>query len=323
MWLLALVSAWKHGFLFKRVFGCMRAAVYLCALGAVAVILLVTRAKAQLREQSTALGRELAPIADLLDGATALRVNGETLNFSLTLTAKASVKQALDRVQAQCEAHPGPLARELRNLATSVQRLASSGGALSALFSQAAITRQETEDEGSLLCFMGELPDDGQFAQEFERTRDLGKLGRMRYVRVERGDPATGEGGLTRIMALWTEDSLKLESFEPPPFGDAPGSDSALAPRPPGGVRVFSAVAVGSSYAVRLYETDRAVREVLAFYDSSMKGWEQLSVKGYEGGRAYVKDSMPLLVQVTEDGARTRVTVSEAGSTADFERLVR
>jgi hypothetical protein len=206
-----------------------------------------------------------------------------------------------------------------------VPKMLASAPLVKDLLLQLALARQDGETEGSLLCFTGDVPQEPHdFVERFEKNSDLAELGRLRYVLVNReGDPEK-ERDLTRVTALWTEDSFQLESLEPPLFGDAPGSDLAFAPRPPGSTRIFSAEAVGSAYSVRVYETDLAGEKVLAFYDTAMAGWSRLTVKSYgDRGRGYIKDSKPLLVQVSRDESKTLVTLSEVGGRADVEKLVR
>jgi len=303
----------------RRFFGSLRVAAYVLVVSCSLLVFLSARADAQLREQSRTLSQELLPIADLLQDATSLRLNGEVVNFSMTLVEGTSVRQVLDRVQEQCEKHPGPLAQQSLALRERLPQGVPGSGAMSELLSRLAVTRQEADGQGAVLCFVGDdSPVRPSFAEDFARTQDLGQLGRLRYVMAGQGDAARGEQHLTRVISLWTEGPFRLDRLAPPESGDAPGSDSALVPRPPGGTRTFSAETVGAAYAVRSYETDQSPAEVLAFYDARMTSFKQLTMAGYEqSGRAYIKEATPLLLHLTERDAKTVVTISELGGSTE------
>lgn len=328
MWALGMLLALRSGRLraFKqRMLGSLRVALYVALVAGLMLGVLSTRANAQLREQSLSLSRELLPLADLLQDATALRLNGEVINFSLTVLEGTSVNQALDRVQAACEKHPGPLARQSLALVRSLPKSVPGAAAAAELLSKLVVTRQESGGQGAVLCFTGDdSPIEPSFAEDFAETQDLGALGKLRYVMAGQGKAEQHEQHLTRVISLWTEGSFRLDRLAPPASGDAPGSDSRLIPRPPGALRVFSAETIGAPYSVRIYETDAPASEVLAFYDSRMSHFSQLTMAGYEQtGRAYIKDAQPLLLHLTQNGSKTVVTLSEVGASADLEKVRR
>lgn len=328
MWMLGLLVALRSRrfMAFKRrLFASVRVAGYVMVVSTLLLIFLSTRADAQLREQSRSLSQELLPIADLLKDATSLRLNGEVVNFSMTLVEGTSVKQVLDRVQAQCEKQPGPLAQQSLALIASLPKALPGADAAAALLSRLVVTRQEDEGQGAVLCFTGDgSPAKTSFAEDFERTRDLADLGRLRYVMAGQGKAASGEAQQTRVISLWTEGPFRLERLAPPETGDAPGADSALVPRPPGSVRVFSAETLGAPYAVRIYETEASAGQVLAYYDEHMAAFKQLTMQGYEEtGRAYLKEAIPLLVHLTQRDSKTVVTISELGGATDLEAVER
>jgi hypothetical protein len=309
----------------RHLFGSLRVACYVAVTSGLLFGFLAQRADAKLREQSLSLSRELMPLADLLKDATALRLNGEVVNFSMTVVEGTSVKQVLDRVQAQCEAHPGALARRSLSLLETLPKALPGADKIGQLLSKLAVTREESGTQGAVLCFSGDDgPPPASFAEEFAKTHDLGLLGRLRYVMAGQGRAAQGEQHLTRVISLWTEGHFRLERLAPPATGDAPGTDSVLIPRPPGSTRVFSAETVGAPYAVRVYETDAAASTVLAFYDTHLSGFSRLTLAGYEQtGRAYVKDAQPLLLHLTASGTKTLVTLSEVGASAQPEKVLR
>lgn len=328
MWALSLLLALRSRRVRafeRRLFGSLRVAAYVAVVGGATLAILSTRANAELREQSLSLSQELLPIADLLQDATALRINGEVIHFSMTVVENTNVKRVLDRVQAQCEKNPGPLAQQSLALLKSLPQSLPGSAALGELMSNLVVTRQESEGQGAVLCFSGDgSPADPAFAEKFAETRDLSALGRLRYVMAGQGSTAQHEQHTTRVISLWTEGQFRLESLAVPDSGDAPGSDSALIPRPPRATRLFSAETVGAPYAVRIYETDAPEAEVLAFYDARMTAYSQLTMAGYERtARAYIKDAQPLLLQLTQRDSKTVVTLSELGAAAHLERVIR
>jgi hypothetical protein len=328
MWMVGMLAALRSrrfSAFKRRLFGSVRATGYVMVVSGFLLVFLSTRADAQLREQSRSLSQELLPIADLLKDATSLRLNGEVVNFSMTIMEGTSVTRVLDRVQAQCEKQPGPLAQQSLALIAGLPKELPGADAAAELLSRLVVTRQEEGGQGAVLCFTGDgSPPKPSFAEDFERTRDLAELGRLRYVMAGQGNAARGEQHQTRVISLWTEGQFRLDRLAPPEEGDAPGADSALIPRPPGAVRVFSAETVGASYAVRIYETAESPSQVLAYYDARMAAFKQLTMQGYEQtGRAYLKDAIPLLLHLTERDSKTVVTISELGSATDLETVTR
>lgn len=328
MWMLGMLVALRsQRFLaFKRrLFGSVRVAGYVTVVSGLLLVFLSSRADAQLREQSRSLSQELLPIADLLKDATSLRLNGEVVNFSMTIVEGTSVKQVLDRVQAQCEKQPGPLAQQSLALIAALPKGLPGSDAAADLLSRLVVTRQEEAGQGAVLCFTGDgSPVEPNFAEAFERTQDLAELGRLRYVMAGQGKAAQGEQHQTRVISLWTEGQFRLDRLAPPETGDAPGADSALIPRPPGSVRIFSAETLGAPYAVRIYETDSSPSQVLAYYDARMAAFKQLTMQGYEEtGRAYIRDAIPLLLHLTQRESKTVVTISELGGATDLEKVTR
>jgi len=328
MWVLGVLVAFKtrrFGALQRRLFGSLRVAAYVLVVSCLLLAFLSARADAQLREQSRSLSQELLPLADLLKDATSLRLNGEVVNFSMTVVEGTSVAQVLDRVQAQCQKQPGPLAQQSLALIERLPAELPGSRAAGELLARLAVTRQESDGQGAVLCFAGDGSAlEPSFAEDFARTQDLGELGRLRYVMAGRGSAAQGEQHLTRVISLWTEGQFRLNRLAAPETGDAPGSDSAFVPRPPGAVRTFSAETVGAPYAVRVYETSQPPSEVLAYYDARMTAFHQLTMEGYEQtGRAYIKEAMPLLLHLTQRDDKTVVTISELGAGSDMKAVAR
>jgi hypothetical protein len=318
MWALAFVAYFRSGAWRRRLFGSLRVCAYALSIGAVALGFSVRRAKAALSEQSFRLAKELAPIADLLDGATGLRINGQTINFSMSVLPDTTPSVVLGRVEQHCREHPGPLAVKLSSLASQLPENLVGASELRKMLETAALAREEHDGQGAVLCFTGSDATRAAVPENFENPgSDLGELGNLRYVIASRGEAANGEAHLTKVVSLWTEGSFRLDSLSPPPFGDAPGTDSSVLPRPPESTRLLSAEAKGASYAVRIYETNVAPAEVLAFYDRKLETWTSMAPEGHEQrGRGYVKDAVPVIVNVGTDETKTVVTLTELGSAA-------
>jgi hypothetical protein len=318
MWALLFLAWWRSGRATaarRRILGCVRASAYVAVVLIASFAIMARHAWARATERTVTLGKELMPLADMLAGTTAIRVNGEPLFFSMTVL-RTPVHEALDRVQTNCAEHPGPLATTVRHWLDKIPAAAQLAGIRHAL-EQVAIARDETDEGGTVFCLTG---NEGEAPRELdaellESTSDLGALGNLRYVIASRGDPRDGEQDLTKIVAVWTEGHFRFDRLAPPPVGDAPGSDSSIMPRPPGGTRIFTAEAVDAPYSIRQYETGAMPADVLAFYDQAMVGWFPYAPEGAENDvRGYVKDGSPIMIDVTREESKTLVTLTEIGA---------
>jgi hypothetical protein len=315
LYLLAWLRSGKGAALRRRVFGMLRVGLYLAVVASIGTVLLVRRALGEIREQTATLGKELLPLADLLESTTVLRVNGEPLFFSMTVTHE-TVHKALDRVEENCKTNPGPFAADVEDIVHKIPATMPGAEQIQRLLRMAALTRDEAADHGTVMCLTGSegARPKGLSADAFAQTRDLGALGNLRYVTASQGSVEEGEQDVTKVFAVWTEGHFRLDRLEPPVVGDAPGSDSVFVPRPPESVRIFSAEAVESPYSVRIYETNSVPEAVFAFYDRAMQGWMSYEPDGAEQvARGYVKQGRPVMVNVSHDESKTLVTISEMG----------
>ena len=322
MFSLYLLAAFRqNGPLRRRVLGALRVCVYALVMTSVSGFFTARSALGLMREQLKALGAELLPLADLLEGATPLRINGETLIFSSTFVRDTSVRQVLDRVQAHCEENPGPLTKRLRGLLANFSDGVSGRDALARdILSRLALTRDESEQSGFIQCMTGSSSASESSVDELGDDLDLGKLGNLRYVMVDRGGP--GEGNVARVISLVTEGPFHLGSLTPPALGDAKGSDSARVPRPPNSTRLFSLEALGSPYAVRIYETSTSAAKVLEFYDRELRDWNPVTLPENENVvHGYVKGAIPVVVGVAREQSKNVVTISEFGGPLDAKDL--
>lgn len=107
MFAVGLSRSGMIGRLKRRLVGCARAAAYLLLLSGCLIAVLARSSLVRAEERTAALSVPLMPLAELLEGATALRVNGERLSFGMTTLSARSVRQVLDEVEAHCRARPG------------------------------------------------------------------------------------------------------------------------------------------------------------------------------------------------------------------------
>jgi hypothetical protein len=241
---------------FARVKAIGRVIFYLGCVNLVLTGLWVSHARAQV-EQSLQRGglellQQLGP--ELTGDAQEVRLNGQSMFLSSRVLKQRGVAEVLTAVERHCQK---PEAGPPRIGDTAVPDDANWD------FGRLLISRLEDPEKrsGQVACLASPDRDrsfDGftkrlaRFAQKF----DLAELGQMRYA-VARHDAV---GNRTHLLLVWSEGSLSVPALFPAE-GDAPGSDSAVAPRPPAAVRVLSAEVPDHPYALRLYDTDRSFQE--------------------------------------------------------------
>lgn len=138
-------------------------------------------------------------------------------------------------------------------------------------------------------------------AKAFVHSGDVGALGSMRYVYGEtRGDR-------THFIAFWHKGRLSIDELFPTD-GDAPGEDSAVAPRPPGSRRLLSMREEGRPYSTTMYaDSTLGVAELGRFYQQSLRedGWEIVD------RRRKTKDPREAVVLAVRGGLVTIVVVGD------------
>jgi hypothetical protein len=261
------------------------------------------------------MGKELGQLGDV-GTKRPLRLNGEPIYIAST-TEDVSVKQVLDDTEARCKLASAGMVEELEHLSETLKKQlpAHVGGSRAA-----GILRDDRGDSGVVACLVRE---DGQPAggvadvtarlASLMKTGDLSALGRLRYVFAEKT-----KSGRTHVVAAWTDGPFNLYALLPAAGKDAPGSDPAHAPRPPGAQRILSADVEGMPYAVRIYDTPATPAEVVKVYDDEMRGrgWEPAFGVPGEGPdqRAYTRPGADLLVITSRDRERTLVSIIEMQS---------
>jgi hypothetical protein len=263
---LVLAASKRSPSLFSRASGVARVTAYLGVLCALAATVTVHTAKAELGENQISLGRDLLPMADLLKGQQTILVNGERAHVA-TATTDDSLETVLDRFSDSCTTNASPLSEGWK----AVPEKNRDEARLAVL--AAATTKQISQDEGTVACIAKGKNSKASFldaARDFAKTRDFGSIGQLRYVYARRG-----ADGTTFVMTAWTDDSFSLRAFSPENGADAPGDDSAIAPRPKNAQRVLSAGIAGAPFAVHAYRSSDAPESVLSFYETEMQksGW--------------------------------------------------
>ncbi len=269
---------------------------------------------ADVREMGLGVGHQLAKLEDLTGGAQLIRLNGAELRRASAHTSQ-STHEVLDRYEAYCRRSPGALALAMQDIpAALMDRI--DGPANAAL--RASVIRDETKGRGMVVCFVDERDDAPEplatRLRALAETGDLAKLGHFRYVFAE--PSAAGGGGGTHVVTFWSDSALRLATMFPAE-GDAPGSDSALAPRPEGSRRTLSASVDGYPAAVRIYES-RADRAALGpQIDEALRarGFRKIATGAAQHGAAYLRaDRAEVIVSFVQSERRTTVTIVETSA---------
>ncbi len=276
-------------------------------------------AQSRLDEGAFGVGRELYAMKDLLQDAHRINLNGESIWMSSTSSSQ-DVSTILDRFESHCRQNQGASADLWRQLAAqkgNVQNVLPEGS------NPLTFMRRATGNEGVVMCLTKteHQNKDGVLAGlDFARTSDLGHLGAVRYAYVRKNH---GKAGGSTVLTAWTEEHFKLDALFPKGAEDVAGTDSDLAPRPPGNsLRLLSARLDGTPYGVRVYQSSAAdPHEVFLHYDTEMRkrGYGRLvDAKDLDGGRGYMKGGIMVVVSAQPDpNGGTAVTVGDLGG-VDF-----
>jgi hypothetical protein len=275
-------------------------------------------AQTKASEGAMGFGRELAKMSDMIQEPHRISLNGEAIWMSSSST-KTDMKIVLDRFEKICRENQGASAdmwRQIEGNSDAAKGVPQDKNPLTVL-------RRDGSDEGLVLCLAKtahQSPNGIQAGLDFARTNDLGHLGAVRYAYAKQ---KPGHG--TQVVVAWTEDHFKLDSMFPKADGEeVPGTDSDLAPRPPGkSLRLLSAKLDGTPYGVRVYQSSAEnAHEVFIYYDAEMRkrGFGHIvDPKDRDGGgRLYMKGGTMTVVQSQPDpNGGTIVTVGDMGG-ADF-----
>ncbi len=266
---------------------------------------------ANAKDAALSFGAELAGLGDLTGNAPVLTINGERFHHA-TVVAAGDAPALLDRIQAACDERPGALTRGLAELLELGQRQhqhTDTDTGVSSLLGRGGL-RHENEGRGMLVCFVDDgAPQRGGLAERvasFSRSGNVSAFGRARYAYVE-----AVASGQSRVSILWADTDLSLSRMFPV-TGDAPGSDSALIPRPPESVRLLSAAADGMPFLLAQYASRQPPAALSAFYRAELGalGFERVGTEAQ--GAAYLRrDGHQALLSLLEQSGTTHVTLLE------------
>jgi len=269
-------------------------------------------AHADLREIGLGAGHELAKLGDLTSGAYRIHLNGAIMSRASAHTAQ-STTTVLDRYEAMCRENPGALGRALADIPSA---LADRSDVPKDSPLRASVIREDGDGRGMVACFVDAegAPHTSlvQRLREMSETGDLSKLGRFRYVYAE-----PSRAGGTRVVTLWADSPLVVGQMFPA-AGDAPGTDSQIVPRPPGGRRTLSAYVEQYPAAVRIYESHASRAAIERAYDEALGAAGFTKVRSPElakNGAAYLRsDNAQVIVSFVEKDDVTTTTIVEDGA---------
>ena len=285
--------------------GAVSVAASTCALPSVA--------RADLSEASMGVGAQMMEFADLLRAPRSVSINGERMMVSSGVS-KDDVKGTLDRFEAHCRAREGVTGELWRQITG-----ANGDGAALPEGSPLSLMRREDARSGLVMCLVRPAGRPARSllgaVSEFARTHDLGALGALRYAYARRS-----KGG-TSVVTAWTDDRFDLDAMFPRDGADAPGTDSAYAPAPPGATRRLLAARIeGTPYGVRVYQSSAAPDAIYAAYAKAMaeRGFTPLgaadTAEDPSAGVGFLKDGLLVAVSAGPDPkGGSVVTVGDLG----------
>ena len=301
----------------RRLVGSLRVAAYVVLVCIGLCAYSYRAAKADIGKSSLVVGRDLAKLVDLMEETTEIKLNGETV-FVATAVSDLAPDKVLDRFEEHCKTNPGALGDVWKSIATMNRDTVAGFERAGFRLLSPGVIRNGDAREGIVLCLVkgAETPASMLDASRlFQRTRDLGNLGKLRYAYAR----ATTRGQ-TLVLTAWTEDRFKLDALFPS-SGEAPGADPPEMQRPPDAQRLMSIDVARTPFGAYVYRSRATPRAVMEHYDRQMTnlGWTLLDPSEAVGdsglNHGYMKDGVvfTLATGVTEDGA-TLVSIGEMGA---------
>jgi hypothetical protein len=302
----------------KHVRGLARVFAYFSVTAAVFSAFSVKSARAEMQEQTLAIGRQMMELARASNhDVTPITLNGEKMYLASSVSEEPA-KNVLDRYESHCKADPGQPAagwKDIEKLAEKAVENAPRG-------TPTGLMRAGDDAEGTVLCFVRGAETKATVEEAFRtfaETGELGAFGKLRYVYAKKTPT-----GRTLILTAWTDAKFNLGRMMPKAGVDAPGEDFPELPRVPSSTRAISARAEGMPYGLNIYKTTEAPSKVLAFYDKEMvrlgfQGFDPEMDEARDGGmgRTYVKDGVVLTVATHVEPAGNFVVLGLAGVSPD------
>ncbi len=297
-----------------QAFAWLRVMVFLSVAFAILATFFATQARARTSEALVHVGRHLAGLEDLTDGAHTVRINGQSMRFSST-TTDLGVQDVLDRFAEHCTSN-SPL---LADLAIAGLEPPKNDAAAYGVLRRDVGSR----GDGMVACLAARPRNDSLATAltRFAETLQLGEVGELRYAYARKK-----ADGTTHVMTVWTYEGFDFNALLPPPGQDAPGFDPPGAPRPTGSVRLLSAEIAGTPNGVWVYDVPAAAPSaVVESQDAAMQraGWHRVPGvdhaiahardNGVGFGRVYAGDNEELFFVAGARGESTSVSFARSG----------
>lgn len=306
----------------KHLRGLVRAGIYLGALGLVFGAVQVRSARAEVKNRTVEMGRQMLQLAKATQhDVNKINFNGQTMYVGSSL-ADDTPKGVLDRYESYCQQNLAQPAEQWRTLATKPgekppEKTLLGGG----------VMRTGTDEEGAVVCFTkaaNSKPSTTEALKTFAETGELGALGGLRYVYVHKT-----QKGNTTVLTAWTDDQFNLAKLMPEENKDCGGSDFNGIPRIPNSQRVLSAIVDGTPFGLNLYRGGESPEKVVEWIDGEMhaRGWyvldpelkdhTEVDPKNPPVGRLYEKDGVVLTVAASKDEYGVMTGFGLAGTVAN------
>jgi len=250
------------------------------------------------------LTRDMRPLADLLAERARVDVNGEHLWVASAIST-LPVRDILERFESACREQG---ARGTTWGSGSEHDAPDERLSLNKLLDTDVI-RSERGDEGALICFPheGSNTSHANRLAEFLRTKDIGRLGRIRYTSVRH------HGDQSHVQTFWTDGALRLDHLVG--MGPAePGFDNPDLPRPIRSRRTLSTAVDGTPYGARGYISTAKPEEVLTAFRQEMleRGWKGTGTAD-PLTMGYAKDGSLVTIRAVETAEGTVIGIGEMG----------
>jgi hypothetical protein len=287
--------------------------IYILIVGAILFAISLRQALAASQDAMVYLGADLEQLTRESDQteATGLVINGQQMMIASTVTTLSS-DEVLNRFQKDCTEHADGLdvqfAQITKTLNSPYQPATGAPGM--------GVFRRSVKGSGVVFCFAPGRPLDSMQSferlVEFARDTRLDHLGDVRYVTARQIDAHH-----SHVVVTWTRGEFDLKKMIDSK-GEAPGNDIENATRLHGFRRSLCATAIGTQYALRVYQgkSDRAdaVRQFDA--DMATRGWtrNERVAKESEFTRVYSQSGSDLFYTFEQQGTITRVFSIEMGA---------
>ena len=193
----------------ERVKGVFRVGVFALVVTGTLGMLSARSVYGDIGESSMVVGRELSGMKDLVGGSHRVHINGEQVFVASAMT-EGSVDVVLDRFEALCRESSQGLDDAIQNPDTASAKLPADVAALIADHGpmRSGILRKQGGGEGVVACLAhsggGGISGLATRLATFAKSKDLGNVGKLRYVYARREDGDV-PGAKTHVVTVWTD----------------------------------------------------------------------------------------------------------------------